>query len=180
MGNHEAAMPDEGQVLVRVTRDTIEILSPARNPQDCRRTERRRCPTRGGTTCTARAGHSGVVVAIATFLDYSQITLAAMPCEWRAGVVNVCTVAGLAAVVWRHDALLIGIVGGLLVSGILFVRTGAYREYLAAIEEMHGVPPLGAILRYNVVNLVQRSEPYGGADPFPGEMAYALIVGCWC
>ena len=49
-------------------------------------------------------------------------------------VLSMCIAAGLASVLWRHDTLLIGIVGGLLVTVVLFVRTGAYREYLAAIE----------------------------------------------
>lgn len=72
------------------------------------------------------------------------------------GIVYVCVAAGLASVVWRHASLFIGIAGGLLVSGILFVRTGAYREYLAAIEEAQGVPPLGLVLRYNVERLWTR------------------------
>jgi hypothetical protein len=71
-------------------------------------------------------------------------------------LVSVCLAAGLASVLWRHSALTIGVASGLLVSGILFVRTGAYREYLAAIAETHGLPPLGAVLRYNVEYVVQR------------------------
>ncbi|SRR5579883_1108395 len=70
----------------------------------------------------------------------------------RAGTMRVayiCLAASLAAMLWRQDAVLIGVAGGLVLSGMLLVRTGAYREYLAAIEDIHGAPSLGAVVRYN-------------------------------
>jgi hypothetical protein len=67
----------------------------------------------------------------------------------RQGVLAICVVAGLASVIWRHDSFPIGIGGGVIVAGLLLVRTGAYREYLTAIETIHGFPPLTAVLRYN-------------------------------
>jgi hypothetical protein len=70
-------------------------------------------------------------------------------------LIYVCIAAGLASVVWRHAMVPISIVGGLLVAGILFVRTGAYREYLAAIEEVHGLPSLGIVIRYNIQCLLK-------------------------
>ena len=74
----------------------------------------------------------------------------------RLGIVYVCIAAGLASIVWRHATIPIGIGGGLLVAGILFVRTGAYREYLAAIEDARGLPPLDVVLRYNGDYLLRR------------------------
>lgn len=74
----------------------------------------------------------------------------------KLGIVYVCIAAGLASVVWRQASLFVGIAGGLLVSGILFVRTGAYREYLAAIEEAQGFPPLDVVVRYNFDYVVRR------------------------
>lgn len=74
----------------------------------------------------------------------------------KLGIVYICIAAGLASVVWRHYTIPIGIAGGLLVSGILFVRTGAYREYLAAVEDTHGLPPLDVVLRYNVDYVMRR------------------------
>jgi hypothetical protein len=76
--------------------------------------------------------------------------------DGKLGIVYLCIAAGLTSIVWRHYAVLIGVVGGLLVSGILFVRTGAYREYLAAVEDTHGIPPLDVVLRYNVDYLLRR------------------------
>jgi hypothetical protein len=74
----------------------------------------------------------------------------------KLGVIYICIVAGLASIIWRHFTVPIGIAGGLLVSGILLVRTGAYREYLAALEDTHGVPPLDVVVSYNVHYLMQR------------------------
>lgn len=74
----------------------------------------------------------------------------------KVSILYICIAAGLASVVWRHASIPIGIAGGLVVSGILFVRTGAYREYLAALEEAHGVPPLDVVLRHNVDHLLRR------------------------
>ncbi len=71
----------------------------------------------------------------------------------RMGVVHICIVAGLAAVVWRHYTLPIGITGGLAVAAIMFVPTGAYREYLATIADAHGMPPVGEVARYNLACL---------------------------
>lgn len=74
----------------------------------------------------------------------------------KLGIIYICIAAGLASIVWRHYTVAIGIAGGLLVSGILFVRTGAYREYLAALEDTHGLPPLDAVVRYNVDYVMRR------------------------
>jgi hypothetical protein len=74
----------------------------------------------------------------------------------KVGIIYICIGAGLASIIWRHASILIGIGGGLLVSGILFIRTGAYREYLDAIKDTHGVPPLDVVLRYNVEYLLHR------------------------
>ena len=78
------------------------------------------------------------------------VARAALGRNGKLGIVSICLTAGLASIVWRHATIPIGIAGGLVVSGILFVRTGAYHEYLAAIAEAHGVPPLGVVLRYNI------------------------------
>jgi hypothetical protein len=153
---------------VRITVATVEISAETArcltNPDELRRAI---APLGAGATIllqsskAQRPAHASrsrwsPLVPFATMRTNYRVASQALGASGRASVAYVCVSAGLASVVWRHYTLPIGIGGGLVVAAILFVRTGAYREYLAAIESAHGVPALGAVVRYNLDCVAQR------------------------
>jgi hypothetical protein len=168
MSTSDVVDPTGRDAPLRVTVTTIEIpAETARCLSDADELRRAVTPfvAGGALTLAPAARHRPVRAAlrrwsplrpfIAMHANY-RLAREALGARGAMSVVYVCIAAGVASLLWRHYTIPIGIAGGLLVSGILFVRSGAYREYLAAIEETHGLPPLGAILRYNVTYLVER------------------------
>ncbi len=162
MGNGELTGSAGQEERVRVTVTTIEVSAGAADRLlHLDETRRTRTPREGRHAALALPSEPprrelGQWFPLSPFKPLRANYLMArqaLGAGGRMGVVYICIVAGLASVVWRHYTLPIGITGGLAVAAIMFVRTGAYREYLATIADAHGLPPVGEVARYNLACL---------------------------
>jgi hypothetical protein len=168
MNNHDVIDPPDKNAVIRVTTISVEIT-----PEGEQRQTRSEAVSPGTSkwpdgsaltpipTLPPRMNHNSIggwspLRPFAGLVSTYRLVHRALGRDGKLGVLYICLAAGLASILWRQYTVPIGIGGGLLVSGMLFVRTGAYREYLAAIENTHGVPPLDVVLRYNVDCLAQR------------------------
>lgn len=162
MSNSELIVPADQSTSLHITITTIDIpVQEAGRPASSE--EISRALTQLGVANApvaipaghvhSTSGHWSPMAPLRPFYTNYLLTRDALGSGGRMGVVYVCLTAGLASVVWRHYTLPIGIGGGLIVAAIMFVRTGAYREYLAAIKDAQGLPLASAVLRYNLACL---------------------------